>query len=43
MMTKNNIISRGGWGYGIDEKVILHIYKLAKQFISSRKKVLDYE
>ena len=42
MMTKNNIISHGEW-YGRNEKVILHIYKLAKQFISSRKKVLSYE
>ena len=42
MMTKNNIIPRGG-GYDKDEKVVLHTYKLAKQFISSRKKVLSYE
>ena len=42
MMTKNNIISIGG-GYGKDEKVVLHTYRLAKQFIVSRKKVLHYE
>ena len=42
MMTKNNIIPHGG-GYGRDEKVVLYIYKLTKQFISSRKKVLSYE
>ena len=42
MMIKNNIIPRGG-GYGRDEKVVSYTYKLAKQFISSRKKVLCYE
>ena len=42
MMTKNNIIPRGG-GYGRDEKVVPYTYKLAKQFIVSRKKVFSYE
>ena len=42
MMTKNNIIPRGG-GYDRDEKVVFHTNKLVKQFISSRKKVLYYE
>lgn len=42
MMTKNNIISVGG-GYDRDEKVVLHTYKIIKQFISTRKKVLYYE
>ena len=42
MITKNNTIPHGG-GYGRDEKVVLHTYKLAKQFINSRKKVLCYE
>ena len=44
MITKNNIIPHeGGGGYGIDEKVVLHTYRLTKQFIVSRKKVLHYE
>lgn len=42
MMTKNNIIPVGG-GYDRDEKVVLHTYRLTKQFIVSRKKVLYYE
>ena len=42
MMTKNNIISV--WrGYDRDEKVVLHTYKIVKQFISSRKKMITYE
>ena len=43
MMTKNNIIPRFGGGYDRDEKVVFYTYKLAKQFIVSRKKVLHYE
>ena len=42
MMTKNNIIFVGE-RYDRDEKVVLHTYKLVKQFISSRKKALCYE
>ena len=33
MMTKNNIILLGE--YNIDEKVVPHTYKIAKQFIVS--------
>ena len=43
MITKNNIISCGGGGYGRDEKVVFHTYRLTKQFIVSRKKVIHYE
>ena len=42
MMTKNNIIPRGG-ECDRDEKVVPYTYKLAKQVISSRKKVITYE
>ena len=34
MMTTNNIIPVGG-GYDRDEKVVLHTYKIVKQFIVS--------
>ena len=45
MMTKNNIIPVCGEGGGCDrdEKVVPYTYKLVKQFISTRKKVLNYE
>ena len=42
MITKNNIISCLEWYYR-DKKVVLHAYRLAKQDIVSRKKVLHYE
>ena len=34
MMTKNNIIPRGG-GYDRDEKVVHYTYKIIRQFIIS--------